>query len=130
MNEVGFLCLLLTTLSGGVVSSGADRGLGSAVCPEPRKAFDGSCYDFVGARRSFWAAQAWCEQGGGHLAFVRTQETEAFLRSQLDLERDWWLGLAPHAPAHGNARERTGSENKYVQIKQTGIMFDYPYHVW
>ena len=108
MNEVVFICLL-TTFSGGVISTGVDGGVVSAVCPAPRKAFNGSCYDFVGVRRSFWAAQAWCEHGGGHLAFVHSEETEAFLRSQLAPGRDWWLGLAPAAPAHGDARERTGS---------------------
>ena len=110
MNQVGFLSLLLlTTFYGGVVSTGADGGVVSAVCPAPRKAFNGSCYDFVGVRRSFWDAQTWCEQGGGHLAFVHSKETEAFLRSQLDPERDWWLGLAPPAPERGNTRERTGN---------------------
>ncbi|CAL8267238.1 unnamed protein product [Lota lota] len=107
MNKVVFLWLL-TTFSGGVVSIEGDGGV-SAVCPAPRKAFNGSCYEFVEVKRSFWGAQTWCEQGGGHLAFVRSEKTEVFLRAQLDPERDWWLGLAPPGPADGDAKEWTES---------------------
>ncbi|KAG7259854.1 hypothetical protein CRUP_015978 [Coryphaenoides rupestris] len=106
MKKVVFLCLLATFSGGGVSSIGGDGG---ALCPGPRKAFDGSCYEFVAVRRSFWAAQAWCEQAGGHLVFVHTEETQVFLRSQLDPDKDWWLGLAPPGPAGHGAEERTGS---------------------
>ncbi|CAL8240515.1 unnamed protein product [Merluccius merluccius] len=77
-------------------------GWGSALCPGPSKAFQGSCYEVVSARRSFWDAQARCERDGGHLAFVRSEETQRFLGTQLDPDRDWWLGLAPPGPAHCN----------------------------
>uniref|UniRef100_A0A8C9XSG1 Polycystic kidney disease 1 like 2a n=1 Tax=Sander lucioperca TaxID=283035 RepID=A0A8C9XSG1_SANLU len=67
-------------------------------CPENQEGFDGSCYEFVGLQRSFLSAQGWCEQGGGHLAFILNDETQQFLQKHLDSEMDWWLGLAPAAP--------------------------------
>lgn len=67
-------------------------------CPEQQELFEGSCYEFVDLRRSFFDAQGWCEQGGGHLAFILTDETQQFLQKHLAPDKDWWLGLAPAAP--------------------------------
>ncbi|XP_075878911.1 polycystin-1-like protein 2 [Nelusetta ayraudi] len=67
-------------------------------CPEQQEVFEGSCYEFVALRRSFLDAQGWCEQGGGHLAFILTDETQQFLQKHLVPDKDWWLGLAPAAP--------------------------------
>nr|XP_046243263.1 polycystic kidney disease protein 1-like 2 isoform X2 [Scatophagus argus] len=67
-------------------------------CPEYQEGFDGSCYEFVALERSFLSAQGWCEQGGGHLAFVLNDEIQQFFQKHLEPEKDWWLGLAPAAP--------------------------------
>uniref|UniRef100_A0A8D3BLK0 Polycystic kidney disease protein 1-like 2 n=1 Tax=Scophthalmus maximus TaxID=52904 RepID=A0A8D3BLK0_SCOMX len=67
-------------------------------CPEYQEGFDGSCYEFVSLQQSFLSAQAWCERGGGHLAFILNDETQQFLQKHLEPEKDWWLGLAPAAP--------------------------------
>lgn len=67
-------------------------------CPEKQEGFEGSCYEFVTLQRSFLDAQGWCEQGGGHLAFILTDETQQFLQKHLEPDKDWWLGLAPAAP--------------------------------
>lgn len=67
-------------------------------CPEEQEVFEGSCYEFVALQRSFLDAQGWCEQSGGHLAFILTDETQQFLQKHLAPDKDWWLGLAPAAP--------------------------------
>uniref|UniRef100_A0A671XN96 Polycystic kidney disease 1 like 2a n=1 Tax=Sparus aurata TaxID=8175 RepID=A0A671XN96_SPAAU len=67
-------------------------------CPEHQEGFDGSCYEFVALQRSFLSAQVWCEQGGGHLAFILNDEIQQFLQKHLEPGKDWWLGLAPAAP--------------------------------
>nr|XP_043906417.1 polycystic kidney disease protein 1-like 2 [Solea senegalensis] len=66
----------------------------SVSCPEPQKAFGSSCYEFVSHQRSFSSAQAWCEERGGHLAFIPDEDTQYFLQRHLDPETDTWLGVA------------------------------------
>ncbi|XP_077057922.1 polycystin-1-like protein 2 [Siphateles boraxobius] len=62
-------------------------------CPEHQQAFESSCYEFVGLKRSFLSAQAWCERDGGHLAFIQSDATQQFLQKHLQSEQDWWIGL-------------------------------------
>uniref|UniRef100_A0A3Q2EDJ3 Polycystic kidney disease protein 1-like 2 n=1 Tax=Cyprinodon variegatus TaxID=28743 RepID=A0A3Q2EDJ3_CYPVA len=57
--------------------------------------FEGACYEFVGLQFSFLRAEAWCERGGGHLVFILNDETQQFLQTYLEPDKDWWLGLAP-----------------------------------
>lgn len=63
-------------------------------CPEHQTAFDGSCYEFVTQKHSFMSAENWCEQGGGHLAFIENDQTQQFLQTNLLAEQNWWFGLA------------------------------------
>uniref|UniRef100_A0A3P9HI48 C-type lectin domain-containing protein n=1 Tax=Oryzias latipes TaxID=8090 RepID=A0A3P9HI48_ORYLA len=42
-------------------------------------------------------AQAWCERGGGHLAFILSDEIQQFFQTHLHPDKDWWIGLAPVA---------------------------------
>ncbi|XP_023129023.3 polycystic kidney disease protein 1-like 2 isoform X1 [Amphiprion ocellaris] len=76
----------------------AEEDADALSCPENQEGFDGSCYEFVGLQRSFLSAEGWCEQGGGHLAFILNDEMQQFLQQHLQPETDWWLGLAPAAP--------------------------------
>ncbi|KAM6934543.1 polycystin-1-like protein 2 [Xenentodon cancila] len=66
-----------------------------ASCPERQMAFGGSCFEFVGVQHTFHSAQEWCEESGGHLAFIPDKDTQYFLEKHLDSEKDMWLGLAP-----------------------------------
>lgn len=70
------------------------------LCPKSQKAFRGSCYEFVGLQRSFSSAQAWCEQSGGHLAFIPDEDTQYFMQRHLDPGKDVWFGVAPSASTH------------------------------
>ncbi|XP_034536196.1 polycystic kidney disease protein 1-like 2 [Notolabrus celidotus] len=89
------LTLLVLSLSWACFAEEDAKGLS---CPKHQEAFDGSCYEFVVLQRSFLSAQGWCEQGGGHLAFILNDEIQQFLQKHLEQEKDWWLGLAPAAP--------------------------------
>ncbi|XP_062287305.1 polycystin-1-like protein 2 [Scomber scombrus] len=66
-------------------------------CPGYQTAFKSSCYEFVDLEHSFFSAQAWCEQKGGHLAFIPDEDTQYFFQRHLDPEKDIWLGVAPSA---------------------------------
>lgn len=87
--------LILMTLS--CLACAEDKMEVTVSCPEYQKAFGGSCFEFVGLQRTFFSAQAWCEQHGGHLAFIPDAETQYFLQRHLDPKKDMWLGLAPSA---------------------------------
>uniref|UniRef100_A0A3B5LUV7 Polycystic kidney disease 1 like 2a n=1 Tax=Xiphophorus couchianus TaxID=32473 RepID=A0A3B5LUV7_9TELE len=67
-------------------------------CSKHQTAFDGACYEFVGLQFSFLRAEGWCERGGGHLVFILNDETQQFLQTHLEPDKDWWLGLAPASP--------------------------------
>ncbi|XP_034430202.1 polycystic kidney disease protein 1-like 2 [Hippoglossus hippoglossus] len=79
--------LILVTL--GCRSSAED-----VFCREHQRAFLGSCFEFVAHHHSFVSAQAWCEESGGHLAFIQDENTQYFLQKHLDPERDMWIGVA------------------------------------
>lgn len=66
-------------------------------CLDYQRAFGRSCYEFVDLQLSLFSAQAWCEQRGGHLAFIPDEETQHFLQRLLDPKKEVWLGLAPSA---------------------------------
>ncbi|XP_068592767.1 polycystin-1-like protein 2 [Cebidichthys violaceus] len=87
--------LILTTLS--CQSCAEVKTKVPVSCPDYQRAFGGSCYEFVDLQHSFFGAQAWCEQRGGHLAFIPDEETQHFLQRLSDPEKDAWLGLAPSA---------------------------------
>ncbi|MEQ2239228.1 hypothetical protein ILYODFUR_002316, partial [Ilyodon furcidens] len=90
-------------------------------CSETQKAFGGACYEFVGLQFSFLRAQTWCERGGGHLVFILNDETQQFLQTHLEPDKDCWLGLAPAAPnltldlssTEGSLAWLDGSDVKY-----------------
>lgn len=88
-HNVLWLTLIFHVVS---VWSNGEEGL---TCPEHQQAFESSCYEFVGLQRGFLSAQAWCERGGGHLAFIQNDETQQFLQKHLQPELSWWIGLAP-----------------------------------
>ncbi|XP_017212723.2 polycystin-1-like protein 2 isoform X1 [Danio rerio] len=88
------LCILFLTLSFNVISIRSDDEEVLS-CAQHQQAFESSCYEFVELRRGFLSAQAWCERGGGHLAFILNDETQQFLQKHLQPAQDWWIGLAP-----------------------------------
>uniref|UniRef100_A0A3B4YIN4 C-type lectin domain-containing protein n=1 Tax=Seriola lalandi dorsalis TaxID=1841481 RepID=A0A3B4YIN4_SERLL len=97
---------------------------GTASCPGDQKAFGGSCYEFVGHRHSFFSAQAWCEESGGHLAFIPDEETQHFLQRHLDPEKDTWLGLAPpSSPKLSYSATVDGAACGHI-LKDSGFQWD------
>lgn len=93
----------------------------AATCSDNQKAFGSSCYEFVGLGRSFFGAQDWCEQNGGHLAFIPNEETQYFLQRHLDAERDWWLGVA--STSSPNVQDPTTAEGKRAKISNCCMTF-------
>jgi len=76
-----------------IISACGEAGPEGLSCPEHQQAFESSCYEFVALKSSFLSAQAWCEGGGGHLAFIQSDETQQFLQKHMQAEQDWWIGL-------------------------------------
>ncbi|KAI3355885.1 hypothetical protein L3Q82_004435 [Scortum barcoo] len=95
MNWVILRLLILLTLS--FLAFAEDKRQVTVTCPQYQEAFGGSCFQFVGLQRTFFGSQAWCEQHGGHLAFIPDAETQYFLQKYLDPTKDVWFGLAPSA---------------------------------
>ncbi|XP_046713583.1 polycystic kidney disease protein 1-like 2 [Silurus meridionalis] len=67
-------------------------------CQNNQTGYNGSCYEFVAQQQSFIGAQAGCERSGGHLAFIRNEQTQSFLQQNLKAQyngtvNNWWLGF-------------------------------------
>ncbi|KAK5861395.1 hypothetical protein PBY51_022796 [Eleginops maclovinus] len=93
---VHLLCLM--TLS--CMSCSEDKTPFTVSCPDYQRAFGGSCYEFVDLQHTFFSAQAWCEQRGGHLGFIPDEETQYFLQRLLNPKKDVWLGVAASLPTN------------------------------
>lgn len=92
MFQTYVLPLILLTIS--CLSCTDDTTKVTASCPEYQRSFGGSCYEIVSLQLTFFSAQAWCEQRGGHLAFIPDEETYYFLQKHLDPRKDIWFGAA------------------------------------
>ncbi|XP_056318345.1 polycystic kidney disease protein 1-like 2 [Danio aesculapii] len=80
-------------------------------CSENQQSFESSCFEFVDLQLSFLNAQAWCEQDGGHLAFIQNDETQQFLQKHLQNEREWWIGLV------------STSDNRMLDTQEDGLVW-------
>ncbi|XP_067303965.1 polycystin-1-like protein 2 [Pseudorasbora parva] len=89
----GRLFTLLFLIIINIISACGKAAPGGLSCPEHYLGFESSCYEFVNFQRSFLSAQAWCERDGGHLAFMRNEETQQFLQKHMQPDQDWWIGL-------------------------------------
>lgn len=92
--ERHLLSALLLVLFLSVTAVCGDEYTENVSCSNNQTAFNGSCYEFVNLTLSFVKAQARCERGGGHLVFIRSEETQQFLQKHLNsTEHNWWIGL-------------------------------------
>lgn len=101
--------LMLMTLSR--LPCAEDRAKLTVSCPEYQKPFEGSCYEFVSLQHTFLSAQSWCEQRGGHLAFIPDKETQCFIQRHLDPRKDMWLGAASSPSGEGKRSEIRNADN-------------------
>lgn len=92
---LAILHLLLIFLTLTCQASAENEKEDKASCPGQQRAFGGSCFAFVGVKRTFYSAQEWCEERGGHLPFIPDKDTQYFLEKHLDSEKNTWLGMAP-----------------------------------
>lgn len=110
--------LYLMTLT--FVCCAKDEKKGNTSCLEHQQAFGGSCFEFVDLKKTFHGAQAWCEQSGGHLAFIPDEDTQRFLQRLLDPRTDTWIGIA--ASTDLNLQFSPGKINYYkYKDKRQGL---------
>uniref|UniRef100_UPI00398F81D5 polycystin-1-like protein 2 n=1 Tax=Pristiophorus japonicus TaxID=55135 RepID=UPI00398F81D5 len=92
------------------------------ICLEQQLAFQRSCYEIVRLQRGFQGAQGWCERGGGHLAFILTEETQEFVLQHLEVDKDWWIGLAPWK--QNLTQDEMPTEGVLAWLDGTNVMYD------
>lgn len=114
MIQTYMLLLILMTLSS--LSCAENKTEVTVSCPEHRNAFGASCYEFVGLRRSFSGAQAWCERHGGHLVFIRDEGTQYFLQRHSDPKKDLWFGAASSASTNLQYPPTAGGKTSQTKI--------------
>lgn len=103
--------ILLATLS--ILSRAEDVTKVSVTCPAHQKSHAGSCYEVVALRHTFPGARSWCEQRGGHLAFILDEEMQVFLERHLDPDEDFWFGAA--SSSQGSPGDGERFSGKYLQ---------------
>ncbi len=124
------LLILMTLIC---LSCAEEKTKATVNCPGRQKAFGGSCYEFVGLHQTFFSAQAWCEQRGGHLAFITDEETQNFLQRHLDPQEDMWLGAATSASTNlqyslavGGKKSEIGTDTSCMKLGWKSFLMQMP----
>ncbi|XP_032892399.1 polycystic kidney disease protein 1-like 2 [Amblyraja radiata] len=90
-------------------------------CLEEQLGFRRSCYEIARLPHGFQDAESWCERGGGHLAFILDEDTQEFLLGQLEVEKDWWIGLAPWK--QNLTQDEVTTEGTLAWLDGTSVMY-------
>ncbi|NXX88600.1 PK1L2 protein, partial [Centropus bengalensis] len=91
---LGIVLLVSLAVSLAVEEAIIDEG---TPCSKNQLIFNHSCYEFVRLQRTFTSAQSWCERGGGHLVFIRNEETQRFLQKHIAEDQEWWIGMSSNS---------------------------------
>ncbi|XP_041481802.1 macrophage mannose receptor 1-like [Lytechinus variegatus] len=85
---------------------------------------EGSCYYFLGNESDFDSSATACEELGMHLVYIGSADEQKFLKENLPLGNQYWIGMAPVTWLDGSGLTYSNFADHKDTFKRNGTCFN------